>query len=74
LIVVDKWWAYVDDLIRDWICLLYYVRIVIAWCVWNGGQDWCEVNILVGMGMYKCFAWNPWMFMIAYVWLWLMWS
>ena len=22
LIDVDKWWAYVDDLIRDWICLL----------------------------------------------------
>jgi len=33
---VDKWWAYVDDLIRDWICLLY-VSNVIAWGVWNEG-------------------------------------
>jgi len=70
----DKWWAYVDDLIRDRICLLCYVRIVIAWCVWNEGQYSCDVNILGGMGMYMCHAWNPWMLMFAYSWLWLMWS
>jgi len=35
LIDVDKWWACVDDLIRDWICLLCYVSDVIAWGVWN---------------------------------------
>jgi hypothetical protein len=24
LIDVDKWWAFVDDLIRGWICMLCY--------------------------------------------------
>jgi len=71
---VDKWWAYVDDLFRHWIWLLCYVSNVIAWGVWNGGQYSCDVNILGGMGMYMCYAWDPWMFMIIYVWLWLMWS
>jgi len=52
LIDVDKWWAYVNDLIRDLICLLCYVSIVIAWCVWNGGQYSCDVNILGGMSVY----------------------
>ena len=74
LIDVDKWWAYVDDLFRDWICLVCYVSNVIAWGVWNGGQYSCDVNILGGMSMYMCYAWDPWMFMIIYVWLWLMWS
>jgi len=37
MIDVVKWCAYVDDVIRDWICLLCYDRIVIVWFVWNGG-------------------------------------
>jgi hypothetical protein len=37
LIGVEKWWAYVDDMIRDWICLICYAGNVIAWDVWNGG-------------------------------------
>ena len=56
MIDVDKWWAYVDDLIRDLICLLCYVRIVIAWCVWNGGQYSCDVSILGGMVMDRKLA------------------
>ena len=57
LIDVDKWWAYVDDLIRDWICLLCYVSILggisiymcYAWNPWMlmfgyVDYDWCEAN------------------------------
>ena len=63
---VDKWWAYVDDLIRDWICLLCYVSNVIAY-VNNWVILWCDVSILGGMSMYMCYAWNPWMLMFVYV-------
>ena len=49
MIDVDKWWPCVNDLVRDWICLLCYVRTVIAWYVWNGGQFSCDVNILRGI-------------------------
>jgi len=37
LVEVVKWWAYVDDLIIDWICLLCNVSSVIVWHVWNKG-------------------------------------
>jgi hypothetical protein len=37
LIDVDKWRAYVDDLFRDWICMLCYGDNVIAWDASNGG-------------------------------------
>jgi len=57
LIDVDKWWACVDNLIGDWICLLCYVSNVIAWGVWNEGQYSCDVNILGGMSMCMCYAW-----------------
>jgi len=33
LIDVVKWWAYVNDFIRDWICLLCYDRSMITWRV-----------------------------------------
>jgi hypothetical protein len=37
LIDVDKWWAFVDDLIRGWIYMLCYDNNVIAWNVSDGG-------------------------------------
>ena len=57
LIDVDKWWAYVDDSIRDWMWLLCYVIDVITWgdLVPHAYMCWVYVHIILAWVLIVAF-------------------